>query len=235
MKATSKLYKQIIASGNFYTENKLVIGSQEFREDTIISCKTRLSAMGTDLNIGMAMIGRIDAEILKPKVEIPTNAKISLYVRACDSTRQSEWIESGHFWLDTREEDESFAGIVALKIVGYDAMAYADADCPTGKLPFPALDVDVVKTIASSIGVEVDPATLAILTMGYRIPTVEYYSGREILGYIAGAYGGNFVISDTNKLRLVRLVEPTKDSGTYLSTSGAERYHITIGGVRIRV
>ena len=45
----------------------------------------------------------------------------------------------------------------------------------------------------------------ALMTAGFRIPLPAQYSMRETLKYIAALYGGSFVISEQNALRLVCL------------------------------
>ena len=59
---------------------------------------------------------------------------------------------------------------------------------------------------------------------------------REILGYIAAAHAGNFIITDAGALRLVPLYNPAVNNdpdGGYLVTE--DGHPIVIGGVRILV
>ena len=58
------------------------------------------------------------------------------------------------------------------------------------------------------------------------------YTMREMLGYIASAYGGNFIISDTNDLLFVPL-GCLRTETYYLVTEGGDS--ITFGGNRILV
>jgi hypothetical protein len=58
------------------------------------------------------------------------------------------------------------------------------------------------------------------------------YTMREMLGYIASAYGGNFIISDDRKLLLVPL-GGLRSETYYLVTEGGNP--ITFGGDRILV
>ena len=55
---------------------------------------------------------------------------------------------------------------------------------------------------------------------------------REILGYIAAMYAGNFIMSDDGKLRLVRLNEIGIETHYLVDTAG---YVLTFGGDRILV
>ena len=91
-------------------------------------------------------------------------------------------------------------------------------------LGFPATDVDVVLDIASKMGVDVDPRTIAVewdieqekyvpkpkeeqpyLNMGFTIQYPSEYTMREVLGYIGAMYGGNWVMNDLGQLQFIAL------------------------------
>ena len=92
---------------------------------------------------------------------------------------------------------------------------------------------DVVADIASRMGVPVDPRT--VINPAYTVGYPNDLTMREILGYIAAAHAGNFVITDAGALRLVPLYNPAVDHGPggYLVTE--DGHPITFGGVRIIV
>ena len=58
------------------------------------------------------------------------------------------------------------------------------------------------------------------------------YSSREMLGFIAGAYGGNFIISDENQLLLIKLGDLPAETNYLIDAAGDA---ITFGGDRILV
>lgn len=62
---------------------------------------------------------------------------------------------------------------------------------------------EVALEIASAMGVEIDSRTA--LNDDYRMTNPKGYTAREILQAIAGANGGNWIITTTGKLRLVPL------------------------------
>ena len=70
---------------------------------------------------------------------------------------------------------------------------------------YPMLDVDMVSLMAQTIGITVDQRTIDIMDAGFEFQLPTGYTMREMLGYIASAYGGNFVISDEGKLLLIAL------------------------------
>ena len=145
---------------------------------------------------------------------------------------ESEWIQQGTFFIDTREISHNDDGLDVLTIHGYDAMLKAEQNYDSTELDWPAVDTDIVAEIASKMEVSVDPRTWDIMTGGYTLPLPTNYSCREILGYIASMYIGNFIMSDVGELRLVSLLELPEET-RYLVT--AQGNPITFGGDRILV
>lgn len=161
---------------------------------------------GSTPGVGGCVCGEIDVEIMLPKTTVPKKVRMVPYVRLTDGVRRSSWVQKGVFYADTREVSpgETFS---TLKIHGYDAMLRAEADYPgTSKLDWPAKDIDVVKEIAAAMGVGVDSRTVEGMNKGYQVQLPTDYSQREVLGFIAASYAGNFVISDLGELLLVQLV-----------------------------
>jgi len=124
-----------------------------------------------------------------------------------DSTEEltSEWIPQGVFYVDTREVTANNNGLNILSLHGYDAMLKAEQEYSSNATVSDAPDTEYVQAIADAIGVEVDSRTWDIMR-GYTIPFPLGYSMREVLGFIASAYIGSFVMTDEGKLRLVSLL-----------------------------
>lgn len=177
-----------------------------FREDMLLEdgMITTLNVFpGSTPGVGGCVCGEIDVEMRLPAAKIPKRARLIPYVRLTDGVQTSEWIQKGVFYADTREEDPGKT-ISTLTIHGYDAMLRAEADYPgESKLAWPAKDIDVVREIATAMGVGVDSRTVDALKKGYKIQLPTGYSQREVLGYIAASYAGNFVISDLGELLFI--------------------------------
>lgn len=180
---------------------------------------------------GACVAAEIDIEMLRPLGSIPRMARLAPYVRLTDGVSASEWIPKGVYYIDTRENSKDSA-IETLKIHGYDGMLKAEMPYPASKLTWPAKDVQVVAEIASAMGVGVDPRTWAAMNRGYAVPYLTEYTCREILGQIAAAYGGCFVMSDTGDLLLITLAGLPKETRLLIDHSGD---YIVVGGDRIRV
>lgn len=233
MQETSQLYKDILASENHWFETRLVIdGVGEFYEDEIFSLETSTEMFSGSPSVGTAVAGEIDFSMLLPSQDIPIMAALRPQVRVCNATHQSEWLNQGIFFIDTRERTKDGNGLDVLTVHGFDAMMKAEQPFQSNTITGDSTDTDMVDEIASILGVEVDPRTYDIMTNGYTVPLPTGYSCREVLGFIGAMYVGSFVMTEEGKLRLVSILELPPETN-YLITEEAE--NITFGGDRILV
>ena len=198
--------------------------------------------------IGKAIAGEIDFQIQKPAVTIPKRAEVVPFVRGLVAEEdehgnpiviESEWIQKGRFFIDTRKQTNDDDGLVILTVHGFDAMMFAEDDYESS-LSWPAWDYDVVAEIAAQMGVALDSRTVDIMKNGDETSPGTYqlqaapigYTKREVLGFIASMYVGNFVMSDLGELRLLTLLEMPAETNHLIDEHG---YAITFGGVEIIV
>ena len=80
------------------------------------------------------------------------------------------------------------------------------------------------------MGVELDSRTA--LNGSYQVEYPNDYTMREVLGYIGAVNGGNWNITETGKLRLVRLNELPPETFLLVTENGSP---IRFGEVRILV
>lgn len=222
MQTTSALYESIVSSEHEFQTKVVIHETNESHDcDEIISISRVHKGMPNNKpSIGSAISATIKLTIIKPIFEIPKQAQIDVLVRAKNKTQTSEWIPTGTFFVDTRKENKTRAGVDTISITGYDAMIKTEADYPNASHNWPYLDVSVVSEIASAIGVTVDSRTEDFLTSGYMISLPLGYTMRETLEHIASAYGGNFVITADNKLLFVPLYGlAPEEKGSYLAFS----------------
>ena len=202
MNTTSELYKSILA-GNHSFEVKVNIGSIDYGMDVLTSMRSSRSAFGSGSpHLGLAPAGDLTLSLYVDSSSVPRMATIRPYVRAVNDTQQSEWIAKGVYYIDTREAD-TFSGLLTLH--AYDAMLKGEQAYPSTTHIWPYSDLNVVTEIASFLGVAVDAQTTSLMTAGFMIPLPAQYTLRETLQYIAALYGGSFVLTDANTLRLVCL------------------------------
>ncbi len=207
-----------------------------FDENIIFSVKTSLNMFDNEPVIGKAVAGEINLEIIQPSGDIPRMGVVIPYVRAIryedEQEISSEWLQQGTFFIDTRETSHNDDGLEILTLHGYDAMLKAEQDYASTNLNWPALDTAVVSEIASKMGVSVDARTWAVMTDGYTFPIPASFTLREMLGYIAGAYAGCFIMTELGQLRLVTMTELPKETKYLVDEYG---YVLTFGGTRILI
>lgn len=227
MQTTSALYKQILSNPQHYSEIKINIAGTDYPQERIVSIRTSggLFSEGT-LSAGGAVAGEIDLTLYKPDA-IPKMAKLIPYYRLVAGEQVSEWIQKGVYYIDTREPDGD-----ALVIHGFDDMLKSEQIwTPDQSLEFPMPMTQAVDVIANIMGVEIDART--VLNSAY---TVDYpandYTLRDVLRFIAAAHGGNWIMSDVGKLRLIKLGELADETNYLIDESGD---WITFGGDRILV
>ena len=234
MQQTSALYQSIISGDNHWFETRLVIdGVGIYGETDLFSISTSHQMFHGSPTIGSAVAGEIDVKMVYPTgVTIPVMAKLKPQVRVCNATQQSEWIDQGIYYIDTRERTVSEAGESVLLLHGYDAMLKAERYFQSNTITGDSVDTDMVDEIASIMGVSVDSRTYTLMTSAYTIPLPTGYSCREVLGYIASMYVGSFIITDTGELRLVSILELPPETNYLIDQAGDA---ITFGGDRILV
>lgn len=259
MQQTSQTYKTLLAAGApkevrariYWGTNSYDIYYGYDDPDApngaqIVSATTRAAMLDRELSIGNCVAKELHLVLrnFTGYHAIPRMAKIVMEFRLNDGTTQSEWLPKGTYFIDTR--DTSYAGV--LSVDAYDPMLMTEQSFtqPGNQGTWPRTDYSVVQTIASAIGVQIDSRTTAIMNKGYKIgyPGIELADGtpqysqdgamsmRQVLGYVGSMYGGNWVITDENKLRLVVLGDIPEDTNLLIDQNGD---FITMGGYRIRV
>lgn len=205
-------------------EFKWVINGVEYGSDAEISHEVK-SQLFEGFGIGNANCKTLTLSIVAET--IPRGAEIERYVRLVNGDTASEWVEKGRFIANRRAQDEEIWDIEA-----YDYMRKAETEwIPTDDLEFPMSMKTAAEIIAELMGVEIDPRT--VLSEAY---TVDYpandYTLRDILCFIAAAHGGNWIMTDENKLHLVALFGIPPETHCLVDEHGDA---ITFGGVRILV
>lgn len=208
MQSTSALFKSLLAAGAA-KEYRYVIAGETYGEDQIVSAEASAASMEKAAEIGRCMAKELHLTLREPGA-IPRMAQIQVQVRLNDGTRQSEWLDKGTYFVDTRAKDP----FGTLTLNAFDPMLKAEQ--PYLELSelsqWPSPDSDVVDEIAGLIGVTVDSRTVLA---GYDVPIPEQdWTMREVLGWIAASNGGNWVITGANELRLIAFGGSTSLLGT---------------------
>lgn len=210
MQIVDENYTAIIAAGDYDTETKLVIAGMTFGEDRIYSASiSRALFKSFSPTVGGCVSAELDCVIEALSSDVPRMAKIEPYVRVRKVIDGEElvsgWIRKGIFFADSREINLKQGTVT---IHAYDAMLAMEMQYTAAT----ALDDDaavafIISAVNSSLGagtVALDPETT--LPYSYTIPVPDTpTSMRNVMGNIAAAYAGNWIITDTGKLKLIKL------------------------------
>lgn len=225
MQTTSSLWKEIF-SKEHTVEYKAVIGDNSYLSDSLIGAFITRALFEDVQSVGKCGSAQLDLDLWGAS-NIPRNAEIKIYVRLVSGDTASEWLPQGTFYIDTR----SVSGEITT-IHGYDAMLKAEqtflAEGDTGE--WPRTQQAVVNAICARMGVELDSRT--VINSTYMVEYPNDYTMREILGYIAAAHGGCWIITPAGKLRLVTLGGLPAETNYLVDEYGNT---ITMGGVKILV
>ena len=102
------------------------------------------------------------------------------------------------------------------------------AEGDTGE--WPRTQTAVVAEICTRMGVELDSRTVL---GSYPVEYPNDFTMREILGYIAAAQGGNWIVTGAGKLLLIPLFGSMPSETSYLVTEDGDA--IAMGDVRLVV
>lgn len=229
MQSTSTTYKNLLNNINHTFDVRLNIGGTIYGEDAIFSAKASSRLFDTEPTIGGTYSNTFEFSVILPSgTNVARMATVVPQFRAEAGGTTSTWYTYGTYFIDTREVSQNDSGLTVLKAFCYDAMLKANADYGTSSLSWPATDTTVVGEIATKMGITVDSRTTALMNKGYTIPTVPIgYTLRDILSYIAVMYGGNWIITPANKLRLVPIA-----GGTDTLAVGKSAANLTVSPTR---
>lgn len=213
MQQVSSLYKRIFKMLGHITEPRAVIAGSSYGMGEIFSAEQSWNLFSEKYPvIGCCCSSELKIRVI-PQGTIPRMAEISMDTRllAPSANESSEWIPAGTFFVDTRTREPNGQRVT---LTAYDSMLKAEQPYLENSTlsNWPSPDYDVADEIASLMGITVDSRTVLA---GYDVPIPEQdWTMREVLGWIAAANGGNWIITPGNKLLLVKLQGITSLLGT---------------------
>ena len=220
---------------------KLNIAGTDYGDAYIVSMRTHRAVFEDDPSVGNCVSGELEATLLVGNVQIPRNAKVVPYIKEDNGA----WKKKSEFFIYSRGTDYVSG---ALKITAYDAIFKAEEQyLYPGEIGlWPRIDKAVMQEIASRTGTTICADSLARMNKGYQIQfpgitiegesTTEYEvdgtTMRQMAGYIASMYAGNWIIDNNGEWRLIVLGDVPLITHYMVEEHGDV---ILIGGVRILV
>ena len=207
---TAPLNWTSLFSASHRVEYKFVIdGIDYFAEDLKGTPQIRKPLM-EQFSIGEFASASVILEVY-PKGIISKAASVNAYCRlaSLDGNTVTDWIPQGKFIITSRSDRN---GIITLNCQDAAIKAGHTYTDRTAFTEWPVSMVDVVDEIASIMGVEVDARTVIQTGADYVVsyPNDDMLMS-EVLRMIAAAHGGNWILTEAGKLRLVTYGVPGND------------------------
>lgn len=222
MSYRSAIWRKIVQQDNYQMQTVLRVGNTIYSEITAPVIERVL--MDKPLSVGNCAAASMRVSVLTD-TEIPQSSPIVVSGRLTDGTLYSEWYELGTFFVDTRVKEHN--GLITLEC--YDSMLRANTEYDSRfDTAWPKPMLTMVEIIANQMGVGIDPLTRINTGVNYQIPKPDGLTMNQILGYIAGCHGGNWVITGENLLRLVPL--STLPTASYCITDSVGNHIETSNG-----
>lgn len=205
-------------------EYKVTVGGVEYGMNDIQANSVTLTQRLYDApSIG----GTWSAEFVMsfwPKENPPRMAEVRPYLR---QTSEDPWYQLGIFWIDTRQQNGTLMTIHAFDVMLKSGQIWT----PDQSLEFPMTMERASGIFAAAMGTSLDPRCTFDPTYTIDYPANDY-TMRDILGYIAVAHGGNWIVTDAGQLLLVPLFGSMPEDASFLIEE-KEGSAITFGGTRI--
>lgn len=190
-----------VASAPYFSEYKFVIAGEEYTKAELQGTPVIEKPLMKTPTIGKCCSGML--QICIRGASIPKAAPVIAYSRIVSKTTgtASDWIEQGHYFVSSRVKKSN-----CVQFTCRDLMLKANAEYYERSAieDWPATMADVVNEISTIMGVPLDERTFIRTGEDYVVscPDADVLM-TEVLGDIAAAHMGTWIITECGKLRLV--------------------------------
>lgn len=204
---TAPLNWSSLFSSSHRVEYKFVIDGVDYLTNDVKGIPQIRKPLMENFSIGEFASASATVEIY-PKGIISRAAPVNVYCRlvSLDGNTVTDWVEQGHFFIMSRSERNGITTLTCQDAAVKAGQSYTDK---TQFTEWPVPMADVVNEIASIMGVEIDPRTVIQTGSDYKVsyPNEDMLMS-EVLRMIAAAHGGNWILTESGKLRLVVYGDP---------------------------
>ena len=216
------------------TEYKLIIGDKEYLGNRIRGIPSITKPL-----LEKPAIGRVCSATMSVTVQpysdapIPKAARVKAYCRlvTTDGNSSTDWVPQGCFYVTSRIARTTLNLSLRDDMIKAGQTYFDKAHWSE----WPQQQSEVAADIASIMGVEIDSRTVLATGAAYQVP----YLGSdvlmsEVLALIGASNGGNWIMTDAGKLRLIPLASPQAVSAADADIgSNCKKY--TEDGVAVKI
>lgn len=211
---------------------KIVIDGVTYYTDDIVSLNTT-GNLYEYFGVGNCCSRTLEVEYY-PSASPARQATVKVYVRLEHGGQYTDYIQKGTYFISKRQNDYTRN---TLSLTCYDAMLKAEtvfSEVFPSTASFPMNPTSCVSAIASYMGITLDSRTSInnSFLVSYPVDDDGDMTLRDMLGRVAVANAGNWIITDTNKLLLVGLNSIPPATNYLIDRAGNS---ITFGGDHILV
>ncbi len=200
------------------TEYRFLINGIEYREKDVQGTPNIEKPLMQEPCIGRCCTGSLSLTIRQhPNETIPKGAPVHAFCRlkARGADTVTGWVDQGHYWISKRSKSGELVSLTCRDNMMLAGQTYLDK---TKFTQWPVSMAAVLNEIAALMGVRIDSRTEIKTGSAFRVdyPNDDVLMS-EILSWIAAAHGGNFIMTESGKLRLVPYpdtVTPVQKIGT---------------------
>lgn len=197
---TSDLWKEITSTDKYSVRWKASIAGVEYNDSDMFSIGLKFPIFSS-FSVGNVCSAQLIISVIE-KSDIPKMAEIIPSLQVVLGGESSEWVERGRFYIDERESGQ----FGSLFITAYDSALLSEVGFlePGEEIGYewPATPKQVMGTIMSKLGVELDSRT--VLSEDHIVQfTDTEISCRTMASHVAAAHAGNWVVTNEGKWLLV--------------------------------
>lgn len=178
-------------------EKRIKILDVIYTEDDLIKIEVTKGCVQDSFSLGNTISSELRTTVIPPREhEVYYDAKVLYEVRIITrNDGETPWYEFGHFYIkEATQVNDSW------QLVCYDRLSrlnrqYKGADSSTTQA--------ALNNILVQLGITLDPRSQVNSFTG-NITGLKEYTYREILGFIGSLNAGNWIITESNQLRLIR-------------------------------
>ena len=192
-------YTDIIATGNYYYEWRVKLGSTStyITKDNIVTGTISYSLF-EQYSIGNTIAAELNLTIRG--ITVDPSKSLEVQWRVCGASSNSSWYTKGTFYIDTLKTSP-YSDIT--EITAFDAMLKAEQDFAPNGSYVPDTAKNIATKIAGDMGLTLGTYVSAMSTTTLtNAPNVGVggTTDRQMLSYLGVMFGGSWKITSDNKL-----------------------------------